>query len=212
LDTPQPKTPIYHFTHYTNLTAILQTGGLSCETGLAEGAYANVGNRQIKDRRKLREVPIPPFGVVADYVPFYFAPRSPMLFAIHKANVPGCTYGQDEVIYIVAHAEDIGNELPCCFTDRNAVLASAEFYNDLNMLHENLDWPLLKNNYWANTPDDLERKERRMAEFLVHRNVPWLLVRGIGVYDEKHLGYVKRILSSHGSDLPKVKVLSPWYF
>ncbi|MGH3802502.1 MAG: DarT ssDNA thymidine ADP-ribosyltransferase family protein [Pseudonocardiaceae bacterium] len=32
-----------------------------------------VGNRGIKKRRRRRAVPVGPRGVVADYVPFYFA-------------------------------------------------------------------------------------------------------------------------------------------
>ena len=37
-------------------------------------------------------VPIGPGGAVSDYVLFYFAPRSPMMYAIHRGNVP--TYGE----------------------------------------------------------------------------------------------------------------------
>ena len=51
-----------------------------------------------------------------------------------------------------------------------------------------------------------------MAEFLAHRFLPWSFVRGIGVYDEKHLGYVKKVLNDHGDKSTQTKILRAWYF
>jgi hypothetical protein len=44
---------------------------------------------------------------VADYVPFYFAPRSPMLYKLHKGGVPNYTNGQDPLVYLVSSAEAV---------------------------------------------------------------------------------------------------------
>ncbi len=62
----------------------------------------DVGNQGIKARRSRRAVPVGPGGVVADYAPFYFAPRSPMMFAIEHGNVPTYSSGCDELIYLVS--------------------------------------------------------------------------------------------------------------
>jgi hypothetical protein len=43
----------------------------------------------IQQRRSEIEIPIPPYGILHDYIPFYFAPRSPMLYAIHKGMILG---------------------------------------------------------------------------------------------------------------------------
>lgn len=66
--------------------------------------------------------------------------------------------------------------LSLVFTDRNAVLGVAEFTADLNRLDGLIDWPLMNATIWRNTDDHPDRKERRMAECLVHQRVPW---RGI---------------------------------
>jgi len=69
-----------------------------------------------------------PRGVVADYLPFYFAPRSPMLYAIARDNVPEYTGGVDPLVYLVTTADRLGQlRLPMLFIDRNAVLATAHF-------------------------------------------------------------------------------------
>ncbi|MBN1166915.1 MAG: DUF4433 domain-containing protein [Methanospirillaceae archaeon] len=38
-------------------------------------------------------------------------------------------------------------------------------------------------NYWANTPDDTDRKRRREAEFLIHSFFSWDLIETIGVIE-----------------------------
>ncbi len=134
----------------------------------------DIGNADIKTQRRNCRVPITPEGFVADYVPFYFASRSPMLFAIYKNNVPTFSGGQDEIIYLVTSIESIlKHRLPFVFTDRNAALAFTNFSNSLNDLNTFIDWDLMEARMWADTPQEPDRMERRMAEFLVHQHVPW---------------------------------------
>jgi ssDNA thymidine ADP-ribosyltransferase, DarT len=44
------------------------------------------------------QVPLAPYGCVADYVPCYFAPRSPMLYKLHKGGVPNYSGGHVPVV------------------------------------------------------------------------------------------------------------------
>ncbi|WP_285905828.1 type II toxin-antitoxin system toxin DNA ADP-ribosyl transferase DarT [Pseudodesulfovibrio pelocollis] len=204
-------TNLYHFTHQSNLESILASGGLLCDSAMAAQRHAVVGNRDIKGRRAHLDVTVAPHGVVADYVPFYFAPRSPMLYVIHKGTVPACEYPQNEVIYLCTTVEDVVAVCDYCYTDRNAALYLAEFYKDISHIHVNVDMPLMSEEYWNNTPEDLDRMERRMAEFLVHRFFPWNLVKGIGVYGDDNLEYVQGVLAKHGQAVP-TKKLRHWYF
>jgi ssDNA thymidine ADP-ribosyltransferase, DarT len=56
--------------------------------------YYNIGYKNLIDKRGSRIVPVEPGGVLNDYVPFYFAPRSPMLYSIHTGFVQGFTGSQ----------------------------------------------------------------------------------------------------------------------
>ena len=73
--------PIYHITPVEHLPIIIGEGGLRCDVVAQKVATVNIAHKSIKARRLKKAVRVGPGGVVADYVPFYFAPRSPMLYA-----------------------------------------------------------------------------------------------------------------------------------
>ena len=52
-----------------------------------ETNYTNIAYESIQDRRSIKSVPCGVGGSLHDYVPFYFAPRSPMLYTIHRGNL-----------------------------------------------------------------------------------------------------------------------------
>ena len=83
-------TAIYHITHLRNLQNILRDGGLWCDHIVEERnlAHVSIAYQHIKDRRARKQVPCGPGGTVSDYVPFYFAPRSPMLYVINRRMMP----------------------------------------------------------------------------------------------------------------------------
>ena len=86
---------LFHFTHVDNLPAVLDAGAILSDTVVvANGLLANeAGDPEIKQRRRERVVTCPPGGVVADYVPFYFAARSPMMYKLWMGSVPTFTGG-----------------------------------------------------------------------------------------------------------------------
>lgn len=46
------------------------------------------------------------------------------------------------------------------------------FASDLSQIESVVDWEVMRAQMWANTADDPDRRRRRMAEFLVHHQVP----------------------------------------
>jgi hypothetical protein len=65
----------------------------------------------IKAARKNARVPLSPFGCVADYVPFYFTPRSPMPYKLAKKGVPTYTDGQDPLIYLAVRHDTLKKQV-----------------------------------------------------------------------------------------------------
>ena len=93
---------LYHITHLDNLPGILRTGCLHCHRQLHQAGQhpVNIAYQGIQDRRASTRVPCGPGGVLHDYVPFYFAPRSPMLYAIHRNQIQGYSGGQSPILHL----------------------------------------------------------------------------------------------------------------
>jgi hypothetical protein len=118
-------TSIYHITHINNLALIINSGGLMACSNLRQqqAKYTDIAYEQIQDRRARKQVPCGAGGVLHYYVPFYFAPRSPMLFTIHKGNVPNYQDGQTSIIHlVVAIDKTSASHVDFAFTDGHAVM------------------------------------------------------------------------------------------
>ena len=207
-------TRIYHITHIDNLASILRSGGLVSTTRrLSEVIqHTDIAHSHIQDRRSRVRVPCAAGGTLHDYVPFYFAARSPMLFSNYKRNVAGYQGGQTPILHLVTTSEAVqAAKLPCCFTDGHAAINYTEFYEDLSLLETTIDWTLMKAKYWSDTEDDPNRQFRRNAEFLVHDFVPWPLMIGIAVIDEAMKQQVNQVLQGFSCNTP-VKVYRDWYY
>ncbi|MEB9136691.1 DarT ssDNA thymidine ADP-ribosyltransferase family protein [Bacillus cereus] len=96
------NTFIYHMTHYRNLSKILSSNGLVCVSNIMNNGqtYRNIANNDIQSRRASYSVPVEPFGTLHKYVPFYFVPKSPMLYSIYKGNVIQYNEGQEPLIIL----------------------------------------------------------------------------------------------------------------
>jgi len=206
-------TAIYHITHIRNLPNILKDGGLWCDHIVSEGnlAYVSIAHQHIKDRRAAKQVPCAAGGMLADYAPFYFAPRSPMLYAIQRGNVQGYQGGQTAILHLVASAEQVAkSRLPFAFTDGHAEMDISRFFTDLNDLNQ-VDWDIMQATIWRDTLQDGDRKRRRQAEFLVHRFFPLGLIDSIGVNNKEMAAQVIGLLQAL-QQKPAVQVVSAWYY
>lgn len=214
---------LYHFTHVDNLPTILHAGALLSDSVVtARGLLSNeAGDPEIKARRRRQPVTCPPGGFVADYVPFYFAARSPMMYKLYMGGVPSFTGDHRDLVYFVS---DVGRmvsaDVPFAISDRNAAKALADFTDDVSVLgdlatdsprSDFVDWPLMKARMWNNTPDDGERMERRMAEFLVGGEVPFDLVACVAAQSDKRRTKIERTFAQAGVDL-RIIVRPDWYY
>jgi hypothetical protein len=173
--------------------------------------YENIAQQTVQDRRATTRVKLPPEGVLHDYVPFYFATCSPMLYSIHMGNVEGYEEGQGPVVYLVTNCQTIEQSgLPYVFTDGHAVMRRTQFYNNLSDL-DKIDWPLMKAKMWNATADDPDRTRRRQSEFLIYSFLPWTLITEIGVIDNYRQQQVREFLAATLYK-PKVYVRREWYY
>ncbi|MFB9252731.1 DUF4433 domain-containing protein [Sphaerisporangium melleum] len=208
----QGLTLIYHITHVGNLASMIDRD-LICDHDRQTGVLpsVNIGHTHIKERRSRRAVPCGAGGTLADYVPFYFAPRSPMLYAVHRRNVEGVTARQEDIVYLVTTCESVLTAgLAFAFTDGHAIMGFSGFYDDLRHL-DKIDWEVMAARYWNDTDGTGERPRKRQAEFLVHKRFPWSLITEIGVMTEAARRRVGSIITEIEHQ-PEIIVRREWYY
>jgi hypothetical protein len=171
-----------------------------------------IGDRSIKAWRRTKKISVGPGGVAADYVPFYFAPRSPMLFKISRRGVEQYREGRQEpLIYLVTAVDMIERlGLPFVFSDGNCAKFITDVFDDLSDL-DKVDWPLMKDRYWNDTASDGDRMRRRMAEFLVYDRIPWSAFLGVGTMTEDVAAHVRNIFAGFGLPVDAI-VRRDWYY
>jgi hypothetical protein len=207
------KTYIYHITPLDNLAKILDCGALRSYNTLdrTNVQFTNMSYNTVQDRRAKIHIPCGSGGTLHNYVPFYFAPRSPMLYAIKSGNVPGHTAGQTPIIHLVSTIETIqAHNLPFVFTDGHGIMALTQFYTDLADL-DFVDWTIMRAEQWADTNSDGDRKRRRQAEFLIYNECPWAVIRGIGTINESIKEQAEHIIHQAKLTTPVI-VRQDWYY
>lgn len=140
-------------------------------------------------------------------MPFYFCPRSVMLYVIHCANHPELTYrgGQSPIVHLEADLNTViawakRNDVRWAFSLSNAGAYYTEFRSrpeDLSAL-----------NWVAIAASDFrapEVKEAKQAEFLVHANLPFDLVERIGVQSDAVARRARQALAA-STNRPAVEV------
>jgi len=206
-------TNIFHITHIDNLQGMINAGGLHCDRVTSERGLClrNIGYAHIKERRARREVTVSMQGTLWDYVPFYFCPRSVMLYVNSKGRVPGYADGQTPIVHLVTSAEKIlASGLPFLFTDGHAEVQFSIQYDDLANMNQ-LDWEVINANIWRDIDEDFDRKRRKQSEFLVYQFVPWIMIDEIGVINQDIYTQVVGII--RGSDHQPVVTIQPeWYY
>jgi hypothetical protein len=205
------KALIFRIVHRANIPWILEHGMYCQNSHNQDENYRTIGNPELIDRRRRRVVPISPGGTLSDYIPFYFTPYSPMMYNI-KTGYAGITkVPNDEVVIFVSSLHRL-NEMGISFvfTDRHACLVNAEFYNDVDGLHQ-IDWRILQTRDFRRDPDDPEKMERYQAEALVQNYLPVEALIGLVCYTDQARDQISQLAINCGLDLKVVKKTG-WYF
>lgn len=206
----------YHIVHCDRLASILKDGFLYSDSEIAQrhnGEGTVIGYDHIKARRLATPVTAGSDLTVGGCVPFYYCPRSVMLYVIWKRDSEELAYkgGQNDIVHLVFDPVELANwtqlnTLRYYVTDCTAACFYFTAYDDIDALNI-LDWTAINATLWRGMTD------RKQAEFLVERCVPVSLLREVGVIDQEHARYVGQLLKLHGLDKQVVvNVVPRWYY
>ena len=183
--------------------------GLLAEAQVHPRIQVDIGDQHIKEARRVRTVGAPPGGVVADYAPFYFNPRSPMQSSIVKKNVATYQDGNRRLVFLRSTTQRLQTMgLTVVYSDMNARAALAQFTAS-DDLDDFIDWEIVYARYWNDYPDG---RARRHAECLVHGWVPWDAFEEVGVANEPVAAEVRHLVQQSGAAMTPVNVRPGWYF
>ena len=201
----RPK--LYHIVHVDRLSSIVEAGQLWSDAEVTHRRLPGtaIGNNNIKQRRRKNVLRSHPGLHVGDCVPFYFCPRSVMLYVIHKET----DHGQDPIVHLesdlrqtVAWADR--RQIRWAFTHSNAGAWYFEDRCDLAKIHE-IDWQAVGASDWR------QCQEGKQAEFLIERCLPWCLVSRIGVRTIQTSGIASAAIQA-AAHRPPVEIRRDWYY
>ncbi|MCC7374183.1 MAG: DUF4433 domain-containing protein [Verrucomicrobiales bacterium] len=213
----QPK--IYHILHVDRLASVLADGRLWSDAMVQQRVSpgTTIGMSSIKARRLQSALTSHPKLTVGECVPFYFCPRSIMLYLIYQANHPELTYrgGQGPILHLecdlrasIAWAEDQGRRW--AFTLSNAGSFYFEDRAKITQLDE-INWEAVGATRWSGNGVDRSIKEGKQAEFLLEKSAPWELVQRIGVGSRSIYQQVAGLLAGQ-THRPKLEIIPDWYY
>ncbi|WP_313457699.1 DUF4433 domain-containing protein [Pseudomonas sp.] len=208
-----PAVPkIYHICHVDRLPSIIASAGLLSDAVLLNQALPGtvIGMNHIKERRLQLELDSHPGLYVGECVPFYFCPRSVMLYLIRQQH-QDLAYkgGQGPIVHLEADLHATvhwanAQTRRWAFTLSNAGSYYFEDRADLARLHE-IKWDAVAARSWSSC------KEAKQAEFLLEQSFPWHLIERIGVQSRQIYTQVANVLPAQGHR-PTVELRPEWYY
>ena len=145
---PPARPKLYHITHVDNIASIVADGLLLSDAAMVArgGPASRIGMSNTKTRRLTLPVDCHPGDRVGDYIPFYFCPRSIMLYVIYCANHQDLTYrgGQAPIVHLESDLHDVVSwaniqNRRWAFSLSNAGARYAEFRSTITDLDQ-IDW------------------------------------------------------------------------
>jgi hypothetical protein len=217
---PVPAHPkIHHIVHVDRLASIIGDGFLWSDEIMMQrqGTGTVIGMSNIKARR-LSDLRLSchPGLHVGQCAPFYFCPRSVMLYLIYRRNEElAYKGGQEPIIHLesdlhatIAWAEQ--NNLRWAFTLSNAGAYYFEDRADVGQLGD-INWDAVQARQWSGNGISRSVKEGKQAEFLIERSFPWQLVERIGVHSQAVVPMVSQALRD-AAYRPTVEIKRDWYY
>ncbi len=190
-----------------NLPGILKVGGLKSDCMMVNQHHAPIGYTHIKQRRMTEiRVPCRNNRFVGEFVPFYYCPRSPMLYVVNQGTTGRPAGCQNSILHLVSTvAIGMAQDGDWTVSDGNAGSAYSSFYDDLEAGFAAIDWKAVRATDWRAVTN------QKSAEFLVADFFPWSGIQIIGCHDSGVAEQVRGLLNKQAHQ-PAVQVQTGWYY
>lgn len=201
---------IFRIIHRANLPWVLQHGLHCGNSPTRSDQWVSIGNQELIGKRAHWPVAVEPGGVLNDYVPFYFTPFSPMMYAIKTGWNGVQQHPPQDILILVSSLRRIAEQgLTWLFTDTHANNSVVNYFHRLEDLPQ-LDWQILQARDFKRDPDDPGKFGRYQAEALVHQHCPLQGLSGIVCFDEDGKMQAQQAVDAAGASLQVIKQPS-WY-
>jgi len=195
-------------THIENIPHILQNGITHTTSEYANPDFVPIGDGSlITTRNKF----ILNNGTrLGEYIPFYFGVRTPMLYVVQNGFNMVAPTSAENIVYCVSSVQKIIDlQLDFVFTDGHAVDGFSSQYTvaDIQNIDTILDKNAINAKYWKDE-NDLDKKRRKEAEFLVLGDISLHAILGYITYNEN----AKNKIITFGADATNVLIKPEIYF
>lgn len=203
----KPLTYAFRITHIDNIPYIEEYGLTRANSSLRNPDYVSIGDTAVITIRSNRHVK---GYILSDYLPFYFGPRSPMLYVIQNGYNGVRQVTPENIVYCIIRIDDIiASSKECIFTDGHALSGLTKFYNKalLSKVNDIINYKDIYSSRW-DSEADLDLKRRKEAELLIKDDLEPQFVRGYVVYNDT----VRQRMESFGINPNKIVVNAGYYF
>lgn len=202
------RTHLFRITHIENIPHILQYGITHSSSVNANTNFKPIGDHSLILTRN--NFLLNNGRLLGEYIPFYFGARTPMLYVVQRGFNMVAPTSAENIVYCVSSVQKIiDQQLDFIFTDGHAVNSFSTQYTsaDVNNIDNIIDWHAVRAQYWSDD-NDLDKKRRKEAEFLVLGDIPINAVLGYLVSNENS----RERMIDFGVDTASVFVKSDFYF
>lgn len=197
----------YRMTHIDNIPYILNKGFVLPYSDEASSNYVNIGDKNVIAKRKERNVQ---GYILSEFIPFYFGPRSPMLYVLQCGGNGVKIQSPENIVYCVVKISDLINQnVDCMFTDGHALDVLSTYFPAIELpnINKYISIDDVYEKFWRDEESDIDLKRRKEAELLVRGSLPPTLIAGLIVFNEE----TKRRLLGQGVT-KKIMVYPTFYF
>lgn len=202
------KIYLFRMTHIENIPHIFQFGITHLNSSNSNHNFVPIGDSSLINKRN--EYILENGRRLGEYIPFYFGGRMPMLYVIQNGYNSVAPIPPEQIVYCITSVQkiiELGQDF--VFTDGHAVDSFSTLYTtiDINNIDTILDMEAIKAIYWKDE-NDLDKKRRKEAEFLILGDIPSNAVLGYIVYNKDS----KNRLIDFGIDSSLIYINQKYYF